>query len=203
MVALGAEAVLNVMVSGGGPVGLAFALLLEHLMGCQVAVTVYDERWTRDGARVRWKDAGQGNSRRQQVVTIQSRRFLGLPREVQERLFRGDSYSEMWPAGADSIRGHGPRNVRIADLEDRLLELANEKPGRIRVVPARFHPAAQRENLARAGVLAICEASVPCSSGSPTTAVHSHRRPRNCSPRTSRPCSTVWRPGTARRSPGS
>ena len=44
--------VLNVTVSGGGPVGLSLALLLEHLMGQRVAITVYDSRWTQDGSRV-------------------------------------------------------------------------------------------------------------------------------------------------------
>lgn len=153
----GGGPVLDVTVSGGGPVGLSFALLLECLMGRRVAVTVYDDRWTWDGARVVWKDVSHGNSRRQQVVTVQSRQFLNLPQEVQERLFRGDSYSEMWPPGPDSIRGYGPRNIRIAYLEDRLLELANEKSDRIRMVPARFDPEAQHESMVKARVLAICE----------------------------------------------
>ncbi|WP_282695852.1 FHA domain-containing protein, partial [Streptomyces sp. CC208A] len=65
--------VLRVTVSGGGPVGLSFALLLEHLMGARVAVTVYDGRWAQEGAKVVWKGEGQGNVRRQQVVTVQSR----------------------------------------------------------------------------------------------------------------------------------
>ncbi len=36
--------VLRVTVTGGGPVGLSFALLLEHLMGPRAAVKVYDSR---------------------------------------------------------------------------------------------------------------------------------------------------------------
>ncbi|MCH0539266.1 FHA domain-containing protein [Streptomyces sp. MUM 203J] len=149
--------VLSVTVSGGGPVGLSLALLLEDLMGDRVAITVYDGRWTQDGARVVWKSEGQGNVRRQQVVTVQSRQYLHLPQEVQERLFRGDAYSEMWPVGPDSIRGCNPRNLRIAYIEDTLLELANEKPGRIRLVPAAFEPEEQQENVAKEHVLAICE----------------------------------------------
>lgn len=149
--------VLNVTVAGGGPVGLSFALLLEHLMGDRVAVTVYDGRWAQDGARVVWKSEGQGNVRRQQVVTVQSRQYLNLPEEVQERLFRGDAYSEMWPVGPDSIRGYNPRNLRIAYIEDTLLELADEKPGRIRLVPAAFDAAEQHESMAKEHVLAICE----------------------------------------------
>ena len=49
------ERVLRVTVTGGGPVGLSFALLLEHLMGARVAVRLYDSRWLRDGDRIIWK----------------------------------------------------------------------------------------------------------------------------------------------------
>jgi hypothetical protein len=149
--------VLHVTVSGGGPVGLSFALLLEHFMGRRVAVTLYDGRWTQDGPRVVWKDESQGNVRRQQVVTVQSRQYLNLPEEMQERMFAGDAYSEMWPTGPDSIRGCGPRNIRIAHIEDTLLELANEKSAGIRLVPAAFDPTEQRAELAKDHVLAICE----------------------------------------------
>ncbi|WP_201301376.1 FHA domain-containing protein [Nocardiopsis sp. FR6] len=151
--------VLNVLVSGGGPVGLAFALLLEHLIGSQVSVTVYDARWTREGSRVVWKDEKQGNVRRQQVVTVQSRQYLNLTEPMQERLFQPGAYTEMWPSGPDSIRGQGPRNIRISRIEDVLLEMANERPGRIRLVPERFDPVENAEELARSHVLAVCEGS--------------------------------------------
>ncbi|MEV6329180.1 FHA domain-containing protein [Streptomyces sp. NPDC051909] len=154
---LAAGPVLNVTVSGGGPVGLSFALLLEHLMGHRVAITVYDGRWTQDGPKVVWKSEGQGNVRRQQVVTVQSRQYLNLPEEVQGRLFRGDAFTEMWPVGPDSIRGRSPRNLRIAYIEDTLLELANEKPDRIRLVPEAFDPAEHQKSGPRDHVLAICE----------------------------------------------
>ncbi|MFC4592140.1 FHA domain-containing protein [Sphaerisporangium corydalis] len=149
--------VLRVTISGGGPVGLSLALLLENLMGQRVSITLYDGRWTRDGSRVVWKDQSQGNVRRQQVVTIQSRQYLNLPEEVQARLFSAGSYSEMWPAGPDSVRGFSPRNVRIAFVEDELLDIANEKSDRIRLVPAFFDLAEHRETVAEDHVLAICE----------------------------------------------
>lgn len=149
--------VLKVTVAGGGPVGLAFALLLENLMGRRVSLTVHDSRWAQDGDRVVWKDEGQGNVRRQQVVTVQSRQYLNLPEEVQARLFTEGTYTEMWPAGPDSIRGFNPRNIRIAYVEDTLLDLANAKRDRIRLVPARFDVAEQQETVARDHVLAICE----------------------------------------------
>lgn len=146
--------VLHVMISGGGPVGLSFALLLEHLMGPRVAVKVYESRWLRDGSRVIWKGPDQGNVRRQQVVTIQSRQYLKLPPEAQERLFSPGAYTEMWPKGPDSIEDLGPRNVRIAYVEDQLLALANDKPA-IELVPEPFDPAAA--GLPAQHVLAICE----------------------------------------------
>ncbi|MEV6598768.1 FHA domain-containing protein [Actinoplanes sp. NPDC051346] len=153
------EPVLRVTVAGGGPVGLTLALLLTRLMGERVSVTVYDGRWTRDGSRVVWKDESQGNNRRQQVVTLQSRQYLNLPEEVQAHLFDADSYSEMWPPGPDSIRGYGPRNIRIADVEDKLLELANTKPHRITLVPERFDLDERRDAVLQDHVLAICEGS--------------------------------------------
>ncbi|MEU6994914.1 FHA domain-containing protein [Streptomyces sp. NPDC046465] len=149
--------VLEVTVSGGGPVGLAFALQLESLLGRRVRVTVYEGRWTRDKGRVVWKDEKQGNVRRQQVVTVQSRQYLALPEEVRERLFQEGSFSEMWPAGPDSVDGHPPRNIRIAQVEDVLLELAGEKPDQIRLVPERFDPDEHRAVVAAGHVLAVCE----------------------------------------------
>jgi 2-polyprenyl-6-methoxyphenol hydroxylase-like FAD-dependent oxidoreductase len=149
--------VLRVTISGGGPVGLSLALLLEHTMGAQVAITIYDGRWTQDGSRVVWKNAAQGNNRRQQVVTVQSRQYLNLPEEAQARVFCDGAYTEMWPKGPDSIRGYSPRNVRIAHIEDALLELANEKTDRIKLVPAHFNPVEQHDALVQDHVLAICE----------------------------------------------
>ncbi len=151
--------VLRVTVAGGGPVGLSFALLLEHLMGPRVAIKVYDSRWLREDGRVVWKTPDQGNVRRQQVVTIQSRQYLKLPPEIQARLFRPGAYSEMWPKGPDSIQGLGPRNVRIAYVEDQLLAIANDKPDRIQLIPAPFDPAEVHDDLVGQHVLAICEGS--------------------------------------------
>ncbi|QUC59229.1 FHA domain-containing protein [Streptomyces sp. A2-16] len=149
--------VLRVTVSGGGPVGLAFALLLEEALSGRVAITVYDGRWVRSGTSVVWKDAAQGNVRRQQVVTVQSRQYLALTQEMQTAMF-GDSgqFSEMWPLGPDSVDGRPPRNIRIAYIEDRLLELANRKSA-IRLVPKRFDLTEQEHLIARDHVLVISE----------------------------------------------
>ncbi|MGW6256884.1 FHA domain-containing protein [Streptomyces sp. NPDC055085] len=149
--------VLRVTVTGGGPVGLAAALLLEEALAGRVAITVYDGRWIRNGTSVVWKDADQGNVRRQQVVTVQSRQYLALTTEMQTAMF-GDTgqYSEMWPLGPDSVDGRPPRNIRIAYIEDQLLELANSKSA-IRLVPKRFDIAEQEHLITRDHVLVIGE----------------------------------------------
>ncbi|MFD6497823.1 FHA domain-containing protein [Streptomyces sp. NPDC060188] len=149
--------VLRVTVTGGGPVGLAVALLLEEALAGRVAITVYDGRWIRNGTSVVWKDAAQGNVRRQQVVTVQSRQYLALTTEMQTAMF-GDTgqYSEMWPLGPDSVDGRPPRNIRIAYIEDQLLELANSKSA-IRLVPKRFDIAEQEHLITRDHVLVIGE----------------------------------------------
>jgi hypothetical protein len=145
---------LRVTITGGGPVGLSFALLLEDLMGPKAAIKIYDGRWQRDGHKITWKGPDQGNVRRQQVVTIQSRQYLKLPIEVQERLFTPGVYTEMWPKGPDSIQDLGPRNVRIAYVEDQLLSIANGR--RIELIPEPFDAAAHHD-LVGQHVLAICE----------------------------------------------
>ncbi|MFD8980197.1 FHA domain-containing protein [Streptomyces sp. NPDC059564] len=148
--------VLRVTVSGGGPVGLAFALALEEMLHGRVAITVHDGRWVRKDSAIVWKGEEQGNVRRQQVVTVQSRQYLALSAEVRSALFGEGAYSEMWPVGPDSVDGRPPRNIRIAYIEDRLLELANTKAA-IRLVPRRFDPQEQQDRLAQEHVLAICE----------------------------------------------
>ncbi len=150
---------LKVTVTGGGPVGLSFALLLESLLGDQVALRVYDGRWTQAGPRIVWRSETERNARRQQVVTIHSRQYLKFPEEVQNRVFRAGEYSEMWPKGSDSIQACGPRNIRIAHLEDQLLALANEKPDRIQLIPTRFDAKDRRYKLEEQHILAVCEGS--------------------------------------------
>jgi hypothetical protein len=151
--------VLRVTVSGGGPVGLTFALLLDDLMGERAAITVHDGRWTRtDDGRTVWRAKGRGASRRQQVVTVQSRQWSRLPAEIQDRLFGSDAHTEMWPTGPDSIDDLPPRNVRIAHVEDQLLALADERSDRITLVPEPFDPSTA-DALDQQHVLAVCEGS--------------------------------------------
>jgi hypothetical protein len=152
-------AVLRVTVSGGGPVGLTFALLLADLMGPRVAIRIYNGRWKRDGGRVVWKEHDEGNVRRQQVVTVQSRQFLKLPQAIQDHLFTPGNYTEMWPKGPDSIDDVAPRNIRIAYIEDRLLDLANRRRAQIELVPQPFDAEAAHDEIAKQHVLVICEGS--------------------------------------------
>lgn len=147
---------MKVTVAGGGPVGLAFALLLESLIQGGVSIAVHDARWTEEHGRIVWKGEKQQNARRHQVVTLQSRQYLRLPQEVRDRVFQAGHFTEMWPQGPDSISGCGPRNVRIAHFEDQLLALANEKRGRIQLIPHRFDPE-YPAGLADRHALVICE----------------------------------------------
>ncbi|MGW2292061.1 FHA domain-containing protein [Streptomyces phaeochromogenes] len=147
---------LRVTITGGGPVGLAFALTLENMLRGRVAIRIYEGRWIKNGSSVVWKDETHGNTRRQQVVTIQSRQYLALPEELQSALFGSGDFAEMWPVGPDSVEGRPPRNIRIAYIEDRLLELANKSTA-IRLVPERFDPSERQGRLSQEHVLVVCE----------------------------------------------
>ncbi|WP_448640668.1 FHA domain-containing protein [Geodermatophilus sp. URMC 63] len=154
----GSPDVLRVTITGGGPVGLSLALLLDHLLGPRVAVRVHDRRWMRVGDHLEWTTYEKGNVRREQVVTLQSRQYLRLPPHVQERLFAArEDWSQMWPVGPDSIDGAAPRNTPVRFIEDKLLELANERSERITLVPERFDAAEAADDLVGQHVLAVCE----------------------------------------------
>ena len=147
---------LRVTVVGGGPVGLTLALLLDDHLGESATVTVHEGRWTAAGDVVVWRGADAGNERRQQVVTVQSSQYMRLPAFIRNALFAEGLYSEMWPVGPDSIGGARPRNLRIAELEDRLLDLANRRP-RLTLVPENFDATAAAADLREQDILAICD----------------------------------------------
>jgi len=132
----------NILVVGGGPAGLAFAAALHELAGERVSITLSDGRWARDGEGVRWRDKSEGVNRRRQVVTIQSSVFRRLPPAVTSAMFPPRGYQEVWPLGRESPARLGyPRNVRICDLEDRLLALVRAQGLKTRaetVDPARL-----------------------------------------------------------------
>ncbi|MDX8433255.1 hypothetical protein RFN25_07385 [Mesorhizobium abyssinicae] len=116
------------LVIGGGPVGLAFATTLHELGGDDMEITIADGRWIFDGRGIRWRKAAEGVNRRQQVVTIQSLVFTRLPVAVRSAIFPPGGYGEIWPNSRESPARLGyPRNIRIHDLEDRLLALAESQ----------------------------------------------------------------------------
>lgn len=127
----------NVIIVGGGPVGLASALLLREYgrrTNVYYNIHVYERRWKAnpDGS-VAWKDKSDGNNRRGQVTTIQSNVWSLLPGHVKAAMFNAleeDSFIEMWPLGPDSNGVIGfPRNIPIRRTEDVLLRLLQEDSG--------------------------------------------------------------------------
>lgn len=117
---------LKVLVVGGGPAALAFATSTKAVMGTAISITVWDSRWRRDGDTVSWKGPTEGVNRREQVVTIQSIVAARLPTVVRDAVFPIGGCTRMWPTGGESPAALGyPFNIRIRDIEDRLLALAN------------------------------------------------------------------------------
>ncbi|WP_128918589.1 FHA domain-containing protein [Bradyrhizobium nanningense] len=150
---------LNVTIVGGGPVGLLFALTLRELMPEDAAIEIFDGRWTRSKTgEIVWRGKEDGNARRQQVVTIQSRQYARFPKNVTNALFSdSDRYSEMWPVGPDSPKHLGsPRNIRISYVEDKLLELA-ENTSHITLIAQNFEPDQDGVNLNGKRILVICD----------------------------------------------
>lgn len=133
-----AEGLRSILVVGGGPSGLAFATSLVAEARGRVSVTVCDARWTKNSkGLVIWKGSDQGVNRREQVVTLQSLVTNRLPDEVQSALFPQGGFDEIWPTGGESPTELGPpRNLRIRDIEDRLLDLAREM--NITLIPSRI-----------------------------------------------------------------
>ncbi len=109
---------LNVVVIGGGPVGLMFACSLAELMPGHARIQVFDRRWRHSSSGIDWDP---GVQRRQQVVTLQSHDFCQLPPGLMQAVFE-TTFAEVWPLGPGSVQGLYPRNLRIAQLEDQLLQ---------------------------------------------------------------------------------
>jgi 2-polyprenyl-6-methoxyphenol hydroxylase-like FAD-dependent oxidoreductase len=130
----------SILVVGGGPSGLAFATSLAALNGGPANISVCDARWTKDAqGLVIWKGRAEGVNRREQVVTLQSMVTDRLPAAVQEALFPEGGFDTIWPTGGESPEELGPpRNIRILDIEDRLLILAQDMG--ITLVADRIHP---------------------------------------------------------------
>jgi len=117
-----AKGKLSVCVVGGGPVGLAFAAQLRTEMGQSIDVTVCDGRWKQTDGHIAWMNAEDGVNRREQVVTLQSGVLRHLASSVYDALFPQGGFTQVWPICGESPTEFGfPLNVRIRDIEDRLL----------------------------------------------------------------------------------
>jgi len=139
---------ISIDIAGGGLAGLGLAIETRLKLGGAVRIRIFDHRWTtaEDGS-IRWRDQADGNNRRRQVITIQSKVWSLLSPEVQRALFVKGNYTETWPNGPDSPESVGrPRNIQIRWIESRLLELA-QKIGGIELVPERYSPPADWKDI--------------------------------------------------------
>jgi len=62
----------------------------------------------------------------------------------------------MWPAGPDSIGNIRPRNIRILDVEDALLDLCNHRQ-EIQLIPEPFYAQSMAETIRRHHLFVIAE----------------------------------------------
>ncbi|CAF1434906.1 unnamed protein product, partial [Rotaria sordida] len=123
---------LIVVVSGGGPVGLTFALHLTMMMGKHVKIFIYEGRWIVDQqGRIQWQGGKQGKTRRDQVVTLQDHVIKQMPEYIQQGLFQNINEC-VWPTS---------RNIPIREVEDRLLDLIQPfvHSGQIELIPENLH----------------------------------------------------------------
>ncbi|CAF1045237.1 unnamed protein product [Adineta steineri] len=128
---------LIVLVSGGGPVGMTFALSLSTMMKTHAKIYVYEGRWYADGdGKMKWQGEEQSRNRRDQVVTLQDHVIHQLPTFIQVGLFANIN-ERVWPTS---------RNIPIREVEDRLLVLAEPfvESGQIVLVPENLNEKSDR-----------------------------------------------------------
>ncbi|CAF3388686.1 unnamed protein product [Rotaria socialis] len=128
---------LVVLVSGGGPVGSTFALVLATMMRSHAKIYIYEGRWFVDqDDRTKWQGEGQGRIRRDQVVTLQDHVIHQMPTFIQKGLF-SNLNERVWPTS---------RNIPIREVEDRLLALLEPfvESGQIELVPENLNERTDR-----------------------------------------------------------
>ena len=128
---------LIVVVSGGGPVGLTFALHLTMMMGNHVKIIIYEGRWFVDNeGKIRWQGKEQGKTRRDQVVTLQDHVIEQMPEYIQRGLFQRVD-ERVWPTS---------RNIPIREVEDRLFDLIQPfvQNGQIELIPENLNEQTER-----------------------------------------------------------
>lgn len=116
---------LQVIVAGGGMVGLWLALLLAAELRGRARIRVYEPRWERgEDGRLRWKAGGAAqDGRRMQVASLPARLWSRLSPHVREEAVPAGSFAEAWPRSAEQARkGEGfARDMELGALEDGLL----------------------------------------------------------------------------------
>lgn len=121
----------EVVVIGGGVVGLFLAFLTATGVNGRKHVRVYDNRWTRThGNTVRWKqNVDEWFHRLQHIVTLERSFWEHFPSDFERRLFPPGRFTRQWPLqqGGRQSCVH-PRNIALHELEDLLLEAAQEEP---------------------------------------------------------------------------
>ncbi|CAK0884108.1 unnamed protein product [Prorocentrum cordatum] len=117
----------EVVVIGGGVIGLSLALRLASSLRGRQRVRVYESSWTKADGVLRRDSVSANSGRGLQVVTLEHGAFSQLPVDAQERIFPPDSFMSQWPL-LDG-REHS-RNVSLGDLEAALLEVVQEAPYR-------------------------------------------------------------------------
>ncbi|CAF0954830.1 unnamed protein product [Rotaria sordida] len=123
---------LVVVVSGGGPVGLTFSLNLTMMMGKHAKIIIYEGRWFVDEHGVtRCQGEEEGNTRRDQVVTLQDHVINQMPSFIQEGLFQNIN-ERVWPTS---------RNIPIREVEDRLFDLIQPfvQNGQVELIPEQLN----------------------------------------------------------------
>jgi len=125
---------LNVVVAGGGPVGLTFSLNLTMMMGKHVKIIIYEGRWFVDRQnRIRWQSDEQGKIRREQIITLQDHVIEQMPEYIKNGLFPNKNINErVWPTSM---------NIPLREIEDRLFDLMQPfvQNGQIELIPENLH----------------------------------------------------------------
>lgn len=124
------ESTLELVLVGGGILGLFLSLLLATSMQGRQRTRIYDHRWTRRAGSLFWKsDDENGCLATPQVITLDSRFWTSLPADLHDQLFPHGSFTTQWPTEDGPLGGTtNPRNVARRDFEARLLEVVQSKP---------------------------------------------------------------------------
>jgi len=120
---------LELVIVGGGVIGLLLALSVLTTIEGRKRIRVYDNRWTFSaGSGLHWQpQADECEQRLRHVVSLDESIWNQLPPELQERLFPSGSFVCQWPVGKRlASRENFPRNIALDEFENRLLEIVQD-----------------------------------------------------------------------------